>query len=195
MNLQGREHVTMSNDGIYFPEMTPDQVRLKEVAHCSSKICRYNGFVRIFYSVAEHQLLCKELAEMEAPNWKELHRHALLHDAAEAYIGDISTPLKKLLPDYRKIEEHVEECVRVKFDLRNWSDWIWLEVKRIDKQAFFIEGTHILYGQYPDLPEIPEEIYEACPTARRLRDRIEIPHGAAAQAFFNAARKLGVNDE
>ena len=93
--------------GNYFDLQDPSASRFEvtDIAHALSNICRFTGHTRQFYSVAEHSVLCSYLVPHED------RMIALMHDAAEAFIGDVSSPLKKLLPDYKAIERGVEEHV------------------------------------------------------------------------------------
>ena len=86
-------------------------VRIVDIAHHLSMLCRFTGAVRRFYSVAEHSVLVSHLVPPE---------HALcglLHDAPEAYTNDISKPLKISLPDYKRIEALNWAAVAEKFGL------------------------------------------------------------------------------
>lgn len=91
----------------------PEDVRIADIAHALSMICRYGGHTRWPYSVGEH---CVHVSHMVP---KEHALEALLHDAAEAYCGDLITPLKcsGKLENYRAIEKLNDVAIRIRFGL------------------------------------------------------------------------------
>ncbi len=89
----------------------PDQICIEDIAHALSNICRYTGHTRKFYSVAQHSMLVAKYCS------DENMLYGLLHDATEAYLSDIASPLKAQLPDYKEIEYVVWCCIAEKFNL------------------------------------------------------------------------------
>ena len=108
----------LTHTGIKFDLQNPtaDMICLEDIAHALSNICRFTGHSKHFYSVAEHSIKCASVA-MRLGRDKYLQRAVFLHDAHEAYIGDVSRPLKLFLRDYREIEEKLQLLVSARFDL------------------------------------------------------------------------------
>lgn len=76
-----------------FAEITPEDIDIRDIAHALSHLCRFVGHTSMFYSVAQHCLLVSE----KIPGGPEVKLAALLHDAAEAYVNDLPSPLKRWL--------------------------------------------------------------------------------------------------
>lgn len=98
-----------------------DQIQLGDIATGLANACRYGGQLRdrLFLSVAEHScLMTQKAVDSGVARSMEDALKVLLHDASEAYIGDIPTPLKRLLPDFAKIERRLQSCIEDAFGLR-----------------------------------------------------------------------------
>lgn len=117
----------------------PD-VSIADICHSLSQIIRFTGHADLPYTVAQHSLLVASLAPREVRLW------ALLHDASEAYLGDVASPLKTLLPEYRELEERFQKVIAGRFGLP-WP--IPQEVKDADRAALMIEKRDLLSMQYP----------------------------------------------
>lgn len=91
-----------------------DDIDPRDIAHSLAHLCRFNGHTKTFYSVAQHSCLVADLVPPE-------HRlSALLHNAAEAYIGHMIDPVKQCVMLYQEIERlHWEKiCKRFNIDLQ-----------------------------------------------------------------------------
>lgn len=129
--------------GMYFDLLAPERstISLLDIAAALSKLCRYTGHTRYFYSVAEH---CVRASHLVPP---EHAMAALLHDASEAYLGDVARPLKALLPDYRLLEHRTQAAILRHFGLPadmpetvKWADRYMLAWERrdlLEEQASF----------------------------------------------------------
>lgn len=107
----GATIITRSGHYFDFLDPKPETIHIEDIAWGLAYTCRFGGQSLQFYSVAQHSCLVADAVEIE-------HRFAaLMHDAAEAYIGDIVGPLKQLLPDYKVVEKRVEAAIAAKFGL------------------------------------------------------------------------------
>jgi hypothetical protein len=107
---------------------------IEDIAHGLSNLCRYAGQCRSFYSVAEHSLHVSRVA-------KGFELQALLHDAAEAFMGDITRPLKQLLPEFKRIEQEVERAILARYGL---PELMPREVKWADLRVLAAEQAQIM---------------------------------------------------
>jgi len=97
--------------GSYYDFLDPESSRytIEDVAHALSQICRFNGHTDRFYSVAQHSVLASFHV---APGYEY---DALMHDAPEFVVGDVTSPLGSLLPDYKALKKLHETAVCRRF--------------------------------------------------------------------------------
>lgn len=133
--------------GKAFDPFNPDpaKINIEDIAHSLANQCRFNGHTRQFYSVAQH---CVEVASRVRPEQQAL---ALLHDASEAYLSDLPTPIK-YKPEfefYRKAEELLQDTIYERFKVLSFRKDVD-EVKRMDKQVLLMEvGLLLGYCEVP----------------------------------------------
>lgn len=113
-----------------------DYVAIEDIAHGLAFQCRFNGQTSAFYSVAQHSLMVMSLVP------EELQFAALLHDAAEAYLGDMVKPLKNLFPEFSRIEAHVMSIIGQCFDVE--LSQLSPLIKRADRIALVTEKRDLM---------------------------------------------------
>lgn len=140
--LSGRWIQTISGQKFDLSNPDPAAVDLRDIAHALGNICRFTGHVRRFYSVAQHCLLVATILEDRGADPMTVYA-GLLHDAAEAYVTDVSTPLKSMLSDYPLIEDGVAGAIYDALDL-DVDEVDWEAVKEADLAALFMERRDLL---------------------------------------------------
>lgn len=126
--------------GRFYPlDPRPEEIHIEDIARALSRICRFGGHSRAFYSVAQHSVHVSELCTPE---------HALaglLHDAAEAYIGDMVRPLKRneaMLP-FQAVEHGIMCVVWERFDLPHGYD-IGRKIAHADEVMLATEARDLM---------------------------------------------------
>lgn len=138
----------VTNSGIAFnmENPTPNMVDIDDIAQALSLICRYNGQIPTFYSVAEHSVRVSDW--LIDQGYSELALRGLLHDAAEAYVGDIVRPMKrmpKFAGVYNDIEQRVEVAIGEKFGVGLWP--MHPKIKEADMAIYDWEVENIRSGK------------------------------------------------
>ncbi len=170
-------------------EPTVDMIELEDIAHALANLCRYAGHTRWFYSVADHSEIASHaivLLDASDPDlveaWRDranvppidalrLARGALLHDAAEAYLVDIPSPIKPHLTGYKEMERRVMEVIGQRFGVPI-EDMEHPCVKHIDRVMLATEKRD-LFGPPPQpwggLPApLKRSIFPRVPFAAKL---------------------------
>lgn len=113
----------------------PEDIEITDIAHALGMVCRYAGHCRRFYSVAEHCWLLSYSVDQEHA------LTALLHDATEAYMGDLVRPLKNRMPDYKAVEDRLWSVIADRFNL---PEGIPQQVKEYDTRIVADEREQIM---------------------------------------------------
>lgn len=132
---------TYTGKKFYPLEPRIEDVDIRDIAHALANVCRFSGHVERFYSVAQHSVL----AAQYAPD--HLRLAALLHDASEAYICDLSRPVKHdpLMQPYRDAEKRLMSVIERRFNIDCDSPVI----HEIDNRLLFTEKRDLM----PTSPE------------------------------------------
>lgn len=122
-------------------EPTPEMIDIVDIAHALSQGNRFTGHCKFPYPVAQHSRLGSYLVP------KEFAREFLLHDASEAYIGDMNRPLKHFTTagvEYRKVEAKIQLLITQVFGLPEVESPI---VKKVDNQMLYAEKRQLMYSK------------------------------------------------
>lgn len=144
-----------------------EDVDINDIAHALSQLCRFTGHTRHFYSVAQHSVLCSQI--LEAPETQLL---ALMHDAGEAYLGDIARPWKRFLRVHLHSRDVVElsgaEERLLTVILRSLgvfeSAAAWQVVKRIDEILLVTEARDLMSPLHPEWHHSEENGFQSLST-------------------------------
>lgn len=133
----------------------PEDVDILDIARALAMQCRFAGHVKAFYSVAQHSVLVANQVARETINWPhDSVLAALLHDASEAYLGDITRPMKhhREMEQYRYVEQHVQRTINSAFGLRPNAHNL-LEIVAVDRGMVYWEQHYLCYGTSNDNPK------------------------------------------
>ena len=129
----------------YFDPLNVDEslLDIKDIAHALSLICRGNGHVQHFYSVAQHSLACAKEAKVRGYE-KEIILGCLLHDASEAYLSDVTRPIKQELTYYLEVEDVLQNVIWKHFIQRDLTKEETKLVFEIDDEMLSLELKELL---------------------------------------------------
>lgn len=122
-----------------YNNIAADKICVEDIANALSNICRFGGHTKGHYSVAQHTLLVWHLVP------EALKPAALLHDAVEAYVGDVVKPFKNLLGEvFARYEREIEFAIFTKYGVP--FEHLKL-IKQYDIQALEIEHNYFVFGK------------------------------------------------
>ncbi|MCL1799825.1 MAG: hypothetical protein FWG25_00455 [Promicromonosporaceae bacterium] len=163
------------------PDMA--KVEIEDIAHGLSLLCRGSGQLRYFYSVGLHCLNCEVEAEARGYSTR-LRLACLLHDASEAYLSDIITPVKDHLPDYLQLEDRLQSAIYVKYLGSDLTADEFAMIDDIDKAMLTPELT---------LRALTAKPYRSASKLHSTPDLAEHRFGYVEQAYLKKFQELTAN--
>ena len=141
--------------GLYFDlnKFDSESISIKDIAHSLSLLCRGNGHVKSFYSVAQHCIACAKEAILRGYSNKVVLA-CLLHDASECYLSDIPSPIKKQLHEYKLIEDKLINIIFTKFIGSCLTKDEEEKVFSIDKDMLKYDLYYLLNEKKDELPKL-----------------------------------------
>ena len=185
--------LTASGRKLYFLEPTLEALNIRDVAQHLGNLCRFTGAVSQFHSVAQHSVMVGQFVEYaldeegvdsETSEYWDQVLAGLLHDGEEAYVNDLSSPLKAAV---RGRYSWIADSIRMKLFEKHGIDYGYYNktVKDADNTAILIERFYFM-PQHEDWPGKPASEM----TFRR--PEFQDPHTAASlfmKAWGKAIRK------
>lgn len=149
---KNRFMITYTGRKIYPLDPDPDAICIEDIAHHLSNICRFTGAVKTHYNVAQHSII--------VANFSGFPLHGLMHDAAEAYLADITSTIKSMFPDFIKAEKLLMEAIYAAFDFPDMSEDVKEAIWMADKAVLRVEWDALMndsngYGLGIDMSTVP----------------------------------------
>lgn len=134
----------MTNSHIMIDPLQPDPelIQITDIAHALSMLCRANGHFREFHSVGQHCINCAREA-MARGYSRKVVLACLLHDASEAYLSDVTRPVKQEIPRYKQIEEPLQAMI--------WEKFLGQPLTAEEERLVFLVDDEILENEFPAL--------------------------------------------
>ena len=130
-----------------------EDIDILDVAHALHLLCRANGHFPHFYSVAQHSINCMREAMLRGYS-KRVQLGCLLHDASEAYLSDVTRPVKAMLPEYLEAENRLQQII--------YDKWITPSFTKDELNLIYDVDDTILYYEFLTLmnERISDEVYQ-----------------------------------
>ncbi len=131
--------------GKHFDPVNPniELIDIRDIAHSLSLLCRGNGHVKFFYSVGQHSIACAREAAARGLS-RRIQLGCLLHDASEAYLSDVTRPVKQYLSTYLEIEKKLQNIIFDKFFPKPLTPEELQQIFIIDDDMLSYEFLHLM---------------------------------------------------
>jgi len=141
------EHI-VTYKGEHFTPLEPDinQIHIEDIAHSLSLLCRANGHIDYFFSIAQHAINCALEAKSRGYTAR-VQLACLLHDASEAYISDITRPVKYYLTEYKEIEKRLQDVIYEKYLGAPLPEDEFTLMNQIDNDMLICELNALMNGK------------------------------------------------
>lgn len=163
-----------------------EDIDIHDIARGLAFKCRFSGQISDFYSVAQHSIwVAQKVRDMHGSLSEQ--RTALLHDAAEAYLGDVPQPYKHNLPDFKLMEDRLLCAILDKFHVDREMTPL---IKYCDRLACFVEAKWLHphpVESWPDWDPKWASAVNACP---RIKSQGIF---ALEEQFLQVARALDIH--
>lgn len=152
-------------------------IDIRDIAHSLSMLCRANGHFPTFYSVGMHSINCMQEARARGYSTR-VQLACLLHDGSEAYLADVTRPVKKELPRYLQIEEPLQDLI--------WEKYLGTPLTPEEYTQVFDIDDAILYREFLALMDTPLGLVE--PVLRSEPNLVFPGFAETEQAFLDCFR-------
>lgn len=164
-----------------FNPLKPDPalMDIRDIAHALSFLCRANGHYGEFYSVCQHSLDCCVEAAARGENAR-IQLACLLHDASEAYLSDVTRPVKAMMPLYLEMEAPLQEAI--------WNEYLLQPLTEEERRTVFEIDDCMLYHEF--LAHTGYAVAKEPPKMAGKHSFAFVPFAEAEQAFLDAFHRL-----
>lgn len=151
----------------------------RDIAHALSLLCRANGHFPTFHSVAQHSLECREEAKARGLS-KRLQLACLLHDGSEAYLSDVTRPVKAHMPLYLEMEAPLQEAI--------WNKFLGEPLTQEERDVVFGIDDALLYHEF--FTHTGYAVADTVPQIETAPSFAFVPFAEVEQAFLDAFYEL-----
>ena len=171
--------LTYSKTKFYPLDPVKEDIHIEDIAHSLAQMARANGHFKHFYSVAQHSVNCCKEAGLRNLS-KRIQLGCLLHDGSEAYLADITRPVKKYLSEYLIFEDRLQKLIYEKFGIDNATEEELKKVKEIDDAMLFYEFRALM----------GEDIFPVVPEIKGIHDFTRRDYEEVEREFVELAKRL-----